>query len=312
MDQAAAGRALRKYLLAPHRYSVIAIKGPWGCGKTHLLLKAQEWLKEESGDRDAPSSLYCSLFGLDSVADIRKELLAQVWEEAIPGASQASKMTSKVGGKLADIIGLFSKTGETITKIGGVVLNAATDAITDRALRGRRIVLDDMERRGADLSVIAVLGFVDFLRNNGSQVVVLFNDEKIGSPNAQADLKNFREKAFSVELQVLPSAAEAYDIALGDIKPLFEPVLRVEYLRLGITNIRVGQRVIKAVEYIFAEQQSLSRDIVQEVMPAIVVVAGLFYEALQDWPSLREIEKRCLNVVWTRLERGHANARDPI
>ena len=315
MDQAAAGRALRKYLMARDLHQVIAVKGPWGCGKTYLWLQTQKWLVEESDERNAPKPLYCSLFGRDSVAEIRQALFSQVLNENIPQASTAKDVVTKIGGNLSEIIGLFSKTGETLAKLGGAALHAATDVVTDRALRGRRIVLDDLERRGHNLTIIAVLGFIDFLRSTECQVVVLFNDEKISTPESQSDLRTFREKAFDVELEVRPSVDETYEIALADRKPLFEPILREQYRRFGITNIRVGRRVVQAAEHIFADQTTLPLDIAHEVMPAIVVATGLFNEALPGGPSLPDVvkeiaERRTENSRITRRARPLAPVDD--
>ncbi len=298
MDQAAAERALRKFLLDSQRFQVIAVKGPWGCGKTYLWEKTEKWLRTESSERNAPAPVYCSLFGLDSVSEIRKQLFAQVLDDKAPGSSTVREIATRFGGSLTELLGKVSNTGEALVKLGGVAINAATDAVVDRMLRGRRIVLDDLERRGANLDVISVLGFIHFLRNNGSQVIVLFNDEKIDHEKSLADLMKFREKAFDVELEVRPSVSETYAIARGSARllsqathPRFEAILREHYLRFGISNIRVGKRVVNGAMDIFGSHPALPDDIMRETMPVIVAVTGLFYDALLGWPPLSVVEK---------------------
>ncbi|CAG9171028.1 P-loop NTPase fold protein [Cupriavidus pampae] len=310
MDHAAAQKAFRKCLSEPQRFPVIAVKGPWGSGKTHLWLETEKWLKEAAGEPNTRAGIYCSLFGLNSVEDIRKSLLTSMMDESAPTLSTAGKVMGALGTGLFEFVGTYVPGVGAAAKVGASAMTALTDVYTNKHLAGRRIILDDMERRGGLLTIVAILGLIDFLRGAGAQVVVLFNDERIRD-DASKELKTFREKAFNVELEVRPSVQEAFDIAYGKSSFAFEKELRQAYVRFGITNIRVAERIVEAAGHIFAGQEPSTGfgAIVKETMPAIVVATGLFYEALPGWPLLAE-------VVETLLSRGEEQTnnrhREPV
>ncbi|MFM0632323.1 P-loop NTPase fold protein [Paraburkholderia xenovorans] len=289
MNQAQAQQALQKYLTDPgERVRVIALKGPWGSGKTYVWTRTRAWLSDRAREDD-PAPLYCSLFGLNSVSDIRRELLAQVLDDQVAGGATAFRAAAKVQRTVETVLGAFGKVFDAGAKLGGYVVNAASDALTDRLARGRLIVLDDMERRGDALSVVEVLGFVDSLGRQGSKVLILFNDEKIGAGKPHDELQAFREKAFDVELELRTSPEETYEISCVGETPPYEAALRRHFCRLGVTNIRVGQRIVSTARRIYGSAPPLPDEVVEETMPCVVATTALFFKALPDWEPLEVV-----------------------
>jgi len=150
--------------LASKDAEVLCIKGRWGVGKTyawrHYLEKAQE-----SGDLYQQDYAYVSLFGLNSLDDLRYA----IFESTV---SPAQALT----GPDAETFGALIKKGKSVGRQArgwiGPALSAVGFGEIGNALarsafllvRDRLVCLDDLERAGVDLTPRDVLGLVSFLK----------------------------------------------------------------------------------------------------------------------------------------------------
>ena len=86
------------------------------------------------------------------------------------------------------------------------------------ALRNRFVVVDDIERKHASLSVDEVLGFVDeYSQNFGTRFLLILNSDQFSAPTDSTLWAAFREKVVEEELRFTPTPGEAFDIAVPNL-----------------------------------------------------------------------------------------------
>ncbi|BCQ22338.1 hypothetical protein NK8_04470 [Caballeronia sp. NK8] len=290
---------------------MVGLKGHWGSGKTYLWKAAEQALhssapmaevsRGEVAQKafDSPPrvpALYCSLFGLGSIEEIRSKLLTSHLRTAAPRAA----VVHEQWGKLKDKLGLLWNAGGGIGKAAGgavdLVTSAASERYMDIVLQDRLVVLDDLERRSMSLSIIEILGFIESLKAENCQVLVIFNEEKIPDEESRKALASFREKVFDVEIRLATEPVEVFCIAAkayngSDLEPFS---LREDFLEARITNIRIAKRAID----IFADVDRIAAAVGDgndwwTVRPiyarAVATATNLFYEGEADGPALKEL-----------------------
>jgi hypothetical protein len=291
MNQKDAFKSLGYYLSDRKTYQVIALKGQWGGGKTYVWRQAEGSLPTDIYDEES-GPLYASLFGVNSIEELKKRLYGAQLDKIIPNGTAVIDGAKGVASKVPRLLSSVSKLAEGVVNIAGAAASSLGDILVDQALKDRLIVLDDLERRGSSLSVINVLGLIDFLRTRGCQVLVIFNEEKIGDAEQQQALQTFREKAFDVEMQLDITPAEAFSIALErGPRPEHAELLGTSFEKLGVTNIRVAIRILAAAKQMFGLASNLDEELVAELLPAVAVVTSIFYEAVPGAPTLDEVDE---------------------
>jgi hypothetical protein len=137
---------LSYYVALPHppKYAVL-VNGPWGIGKTYLVIEFLRRAFPVTDDEQRPRPVYVSLYGLSSLSEIDNALLRA----------------------------MYPLLGYKATKIGGRVTQAPVNLnltdILDKS-GAALYVFDDLERCVADLN--SVLGYINqFVEHDDSKVV---------------------------------------------------------------------------------------------------------------------------------------------
>lgn len=174
-----------KRFLESKESEILCINGRWGSGKTFLW---QSLISDAEPDRiGLPTYSYVSLFGVNSLKEFKYSIFENS-ETTIPSvktapdkakeigifiSNQAKKMVSKLG--LKDLI-----TGY-IGDVSSLVFSTVKNTI---------ICVDDLERKGEQLSVLEVLGLCSVLKETkGCKIVIILNDEKL-KDRSQEDRKS--------------------------------------------------------------------------------------------------------------------------
>lgn len=223
--------------LASAEPGVLCIRGRWGVGKTFA------WKRHLSdsiaaGQLAMPGYSYVSLFGLNSLEDLRFAVFENTVdrEHAVSGADADTFQTLLTKG---------IATGRKARPLLEIVLpffkgQGVASAIYRSAfllVRDQLVCLDDLERAGPGLAIRDVLGLASFLKEERRcKVVLLLNDERLG--DEAAEFADQIEKVADLTLLFAPTAAEAAAIALREDDDLSR-LLRARSVSLGITNIRV-------------------------------------------------------------------------
>jgi hypothetical protein len=221
---------------------VVFLTGGWGEGKTHQWRLA---LKEAQTQAKPPNFAYVSLFGINSLADVRRRLAEEfVAAIRIPGeegtlGSKVSELTTTAkymqAVKLLPLVPFLGK--------ADTLLNELSFSVVRKAV----ICIDDIERKGAGLSVTDVFGLASFLKEErGCRVVLVANDKKLEGGDATT-AQTFLEKVVDEHVHFAPTAQEACDIALGANPSQPTLMLRDHLVSLNVANIRVIGRLNQLV-----------------------------------------------------------------
>lgn len=263
-------------LLGEPDSKVIALSGMWGTGKTHLWNE----VKAESIDETVKKSLYVSLFGLSSIDQVKRKLI----ETAIPGVESH--------GGVFDAIKSFFGAGVKALSTHYKVLAALTDLnvllMAPVVLRGKVIVIDDIERKNEKLGVDEVLGFIDeYSKQFDSRFVLVLNDDGLSSKGDQEKLwTTFREKVIDHEIRLSTSVEEAFTIAIGLTPSKYAEAIRRASAICGLTNIRIIIKVIRVANQLLAEQD-LAGSIQSRLVPSVVLFSAIHYRGLIDGPDVK-------------------------
>jgi hypothetical protein len=209
---------------------VIAIKGKWGVGKTYFWKK---YLKEHNNQLKYRAASYVSLFGLDSLKEIKQTIIAKA-------ALLGDKKTIKQGFKTYQYV---SPLLQQLPKVKD--LSPFLQQVESLLIQKFIVCLDDLERRSAKLSLDQVFGFVSLLKEeNDCRVVLILNEGELNDDDSKI-LAKYREKVIDLEVTYAPSVATNTELIASQDK--HEQVFEVVEA-LSLNNIRIIQHAVWNVE----------------------------------------------------------------
>jgi hypothetical protein len=267
----------KKYLisaLADKENRVVALAGKWGTGKSHLWRE----LQNESTDEEIKRAVYVSVFG---VSDIN-QLLLKALRGAIPLANKAPKLADQVG-KISKII---SGTAKSFFK-GFGALDELTLLGVPHFLGGRIVVLDDIERKHAKLSVDEILGFIDeYTQQHDTRFVLILNDDKLDDLG-KAAWALLREKVIDAEIRLITTPEESFDIARTQTNTNDDYAARAKLAidTLGLDNVRVIRKIIRNVNQLLTGR-TLESQILNRTIPSIALLSAIHYQGMDDGPDI--------------------------
>lgn len=281
---------------------VVFLTGGWGEGKTHQWRLA---LKEAQEQAKPPMHAYVSLFGTNSLADARRRLAEEfVAAIRVPGeegslGSKISEMTSTArflqGVKLLPLVPFLGKADALLNELSfSVVRNAV-------------ICMDDIERKGAGLSMADIFGLASFLKEERScRVILVANSSRFAEQEA-ITVQTFLEKVVDEHVHFAPTAEEACDIALGTNPSAASLTLRAHMLSLGIANIRVIGRLNRLVTAMSAAVQGVDEEVIPIGVRALVVFGVGHYMPGGKYPPIDFVLERH-EVSWMHYAAQRQNA----
>jgi hypothetical protein len=215
--------------LSTARPEVLCISGEWGVGKTWTW---RDLLKSNKGSIKVQHYSYVSLFGINSVDEFRHAVFAN----RIPIAKIGEKLTAqdweelgrKHSGIIRNLLGVLPfGIGDFAKAIAPMLLHSIRDQL---------VCVDDLERKGRDLSMRDTLGLVSFLREEcDCKVAILSNTNAIIEEQERKDFEDQLEKVVDDFLTYNPTPGDSAQVALGDKYP----ALAERCASLEISNIRV-------------------------------------------------------------------------
>jgi hypothetical protein len=222
--------------------TAIVLKGEWGTGKTHFWNRV---VKSSFRSFSRPKYSYVSLFGLNSLNDLKRSIFENTVECAKAGEliTKESVFENLKKLDLSDAttgirkVLKFGKEAKIpfVGSFGGVI-----DSI-QYALTGDTIIcIDDFERRGNGLSSRDVLGLISSLVDSKNcSIILILND---GSLDKEDEFFSFSEKVFDYEVTFAPSVQESvklvFDTTEENRKSAIENVIK-----LKINNIRLLKKI---------------------------------------------------------------------
>lgn len=258
-------------LLADKENRVISLAGKWGTGKTHLI---DDLVKN---DPEAKGALYVSLFGLKNLDQVKGRLMeaATPLGDANEGFAEGLKQFAKAGWKAA------SEQFKALAALSDVNLLMMAPVM----LRGKLIVVDDIERKHADLGMDELLGFIDdYSKRHNSRFVLVLNDDRLEVGHKLA-WQTLHEKVVDRGLKLVTSPEEAFDIALVGQPMPYHDALKEASVVCELTNIRIIRQVNKVARLVLGAE-SVNEAVIARVVPPIVLFSAIHYRGLADGPDL--------------------------
>lgn len=252
---------------------VFALIGEWGVGKSYLW---HDYIRNRLRERNKRSLLICrpyrkespikcsryayaSLFGIGSLENLEQVLVAKSISTSSDAVSFSADNLKNSLDWLKDLKPV-KEYGSILTKLVSLLLN---DAL---------ICLDDLERRGKDLDLAAVLGLVSMLKEERNcKVVIIFNQEKlIADQGAKEVWGRYCEKIVDASLAFDPKVESNLAVAIKNegIRTHLLPV----FLKLNVNNLRV----MNLCNWLVEEFQSSLLRIPKEAHAKILLHIGVY------------------------------------
>jgi hypothetical protein len=257
---------------------VMAIKGRWGIGKTYTW---NQLINEHKKDIALKSYSYVSLFGVNSLNDIKRTIFENTIDTAVIGESDNFEIIKKNYKSLGKKIGRKSSgtLKELIKPASDILLNGLGSSI-DKAyesfafsmLDKTLICFDDLERHSEKLSLRDFLGLISlFKEQKNCKVVILLNEDS-------KDLEEYllyKEKVVDKQLHFEPTAEECFDIAIKEQYQYQQ--IRDVCLRLDIRNIRVLKKIEMHVQAALKLTQDYDEKINFQLVQSIIILCWCHY-----------------------------------
>lgn len=286
---------------------VMVIRGAWGVGKTHFWSAyVSQRIASQSLKQVAYS--YVSLFGKSSLPDIR----ASIFQAGRPIA-QDETIKAQFEKEYQDSTGLLKnvpwlqETKEKITAkarlTGWLTDLARSTPFTDKYSRlissleyklvnQYLICIDDLERKGAALSIREVMGLIDELANQKEcKVILIFNDRSLNEERDKREFEEYREKVVDAEIAYDPTHTQAIVCAFSEDHPHFQSVEQLTRI-LNIKNIRVLRKLRRVIETF---EEPLSK------VDSLILLEFLNHAAVLVWSHYMRTEALPYDFILSRI-----------
>ena len=277
----------------------MVIRGAWGVGKTHFW---STYVTHHINDRSLRQVAYSyvSLFGKSSLPEIRASIFQAgkpiAKDEAIK--EQFEKAYQESTGLLKNVPWLQNAQEKLTTKArltGWLTDLARSTPFTDkysrliasleyRLVSGYLICIDDLERKGAGLSIREVMGLIDELANQKNcKVVLIFNDRSLSEDRDRKEFEEYREKVVDAEIEYDPTHSQALACAFPEGQAQYESVKKLTQ-SLDIKNIRVLRKLRKVIETFAPALQGVDPLIAEEFLNHSGVLVWSHYMRTEALP----------------------------
>ncbi|MFM0051504.1 hypothetical protein [Caballeronia grimmiae] len=268
-------------LLAEQPPKVAMLTGDWGAGKTYQWKQA---LERAGRKGDQPRYAYVSLFGLTSLAEVRKRITEEVISAIrLPGRSDTLGEAIEggaIGFKPMQILKLLP----VIPYLGK--LESLAQELSFATVRNAVICLDDLERAPATLRLADVFGLASFLKEERQcRVLLISNHKKLGD-DAKDEFSTYLEKVVEERVDFAPTPEEACAVALGVEPNAAGKMLAERLIRLGVSNIRVITRLGALADDLATIVSDLHPNVLADMVNTLALFGVAHFIPQEDFPTV--------------------------
>jgi hypothetical protein len=235
--------ALRKFISTSDP-EIIALQGKWGVGKTYTW---QLLLKEaiSTASVGLPRYAYVSLFGTNSIDDVRQSIFENIESTRGETATLEDRLRDFGRGASKKIIKYAPHA--KIPYLNNYVDNLAGGFrhIVAESVKETLICIDDIERKGKNLSVSDIFGLANQLKETRKCKIIFVLNREALDDNEKESFTLYFEKVVDAWVDFDPTPEEAIEIALPEADEISQ-WLRVNCVDLKISNIRIIRRTLRA------------------------------------------------------------------
>ncbi|MFM6014673.1 MAG: P-loop NTPase fold protein [Dolichospermum sp.] len=287
--------SILKRFLKNEDYSVLAVNGKWGIGKTHLV---QNFLYGYTKSY----YYYVSIFGISSIEQLKARLIAN-YKNDLNSDNQSSQTKTelvfnfinkyiktffewlnRIFGKIEktpklDILGGLS--GSVISIAGDLALEIFFNSI----VRENSIIcIDDLERK-YKIPLEEILGFVENLvQERKCKIILIYNEDELEDKKV---LDHYREKVIDREFTLNPTVDENLDLGFKEDHHYLDylEIIKKVFKKTETNNIRV----IRKTEWLIKEliplmenwEDSLRHQVIKNCI--IITAAKLDTDFCKRW-----------------------------
>jgi hypothetical protein len=265
-------KAALLHLIDDQENRVIALSGKWGTGKTELWKQ----VRGQTVDAKAKDAVLVSLFGVSTITELKLKIAEGLAPRLGEGHFEAIK--AGIAGFKKVLKGFHSSFS---------ALDELSLLAVPYMLKGRFIVIDDIERKHTKLTIDEILGFIDeCVQNHECRILLVLNSDKLEDQKLWGQI---REKVVDQEIKLETSPSEAFDIAHQLTSCPWPQPLKVALEPLQITNIRIIRKIIRVANQLLGQDPALTPLVLKRVLPSICLLSAIHYEAVEDAPSMEFI-----------------------
>jgi hypothetical protein len=289
MTTTAAVQAEIERFLRSTEPEVLCVTGDWGVGKTFNWQTKLDQLRTAKQVGLGRYS-YVSLFGINSLEAFKQSLFENLkfilpaGEAAFDRMLNGGNQLFRQGKKLVGALSAVPMVGDALTKVSSPFLFSS--------IRNQIVCVDDLERRGKDLSVKDVFGLISFLREQrGCKIVLLLNRAKFEPGSAEAkEFDDYFEKVIDAQVVFVPSESEAAAIAFRGTDPVSQ--LMAEYtVKLGVKNIRVLKKIERLILIVLTALKDPRPELVRQVVHTLVIFGWSKFDSGAKPPSMQFLKE---------------------
>ncbi|MDK2061479.1 P-loop NTPase fold protein [Aliarcobacter butzleri] len=285
-------------LIKENKEVVISISGEWGIGKTYFWNNfIKDYKEKELKDKQIA---YISLFGINSLNDIRTSILLQV----SPTKKKLLWVDKRIITPLKNVKSSL-KLDDLSMSFGFDALGSIFTLLTSGDFENVIVCFDDFERISSNVNLKDVLGLISELKEQKKcKVVMILNEKELGKltdiekkPYSEI-FSLYKEKIIDYDFVFEPTLEENIKIATEKSGFRFkqETILR-NLQNANIKNIRVlGQIFRKLNKFEFIIDNSYNDNVIDEFLNTTLAILGFI---LKDGKKVDDYlkEKSKHNVI---------------
>jgi len=274
-------RAVGYLLKDENNGKTVMLSGAWGSGKTHFWQNEIERVQQvievdgkkenkyteeqyEEGlsfklNEKKKSCVYISLYGKDSLSELKKEVLFRasaendyLSDDIEAFGFNALSTIDEVGGAIAAVYKVATNMNESRRDKKG----------TNKLKDGGLICFDDFERKSKKIDLNDLFGFISQLAISlKCKVVIILNSDVFEGEEANV-FKRVKEKTVSKYLFFNPEVEELFYIIFKDYPSLdkYEEILKKTFEEVNIINARIYKQVLDNIHEWIISNKSLIGD----------------------------------------------------
>lgn len=200
-----------RYLTDDRTNTALLLNGSWGSGKTFYIKNSLiPFLKNKN-----KKAIYISMYGIQNTEALSKAIFTE---------SYFQKLNTK-GGTIS--IGIAKTILKGITSFFNIDIDGGTNEIKKLSefvnLKGKLLIIDDLERHDSSFNIVEILGFINNLCENDDVKVLLVCDEnsllKFGLSESDSEkYKSIKEKTIGDTIYFFPDISTTIPSIIDSFK----------------------------------------------------------------------------------------------
>ncbi len=270
-------------LIVNNRARVMLMTGGWGGGKTYQWNQA---IQRKHGCAQLERYAYVSLFGVNSLAEVKR----RVAEESILQLPLPESGTYKTLGEFSSSLSWRAQPWKLVKMLPAVPylnkLEGLASELSFMAIKQSIVCFDDIERRGAALSLRDLFGLVTYLKEERNcRVLLIANDQRLDDAS-KGELALLLEKVVDEHVDFKISHVEAVDIGLARLDQQLASVLRPHVLNLQTSNIRAIKKIAELAVELKKVLSEIDSDVFSEALKSLSLFGAGHWLKSDSYPPI--------------------------